>query len=108
MPCRPVARGGYGAVARTLVLTAGITAWYPASMRTSAVGWALGVGRIGAIAGPTIGGALLATTGGNVAEITGVFAGFAVLAALAVLFIGAPKPAAGTVARSDADQSSPS
>src|SRR3546814_5197913 len=46
---------GYGTVATTLVLTAWITAWYPASMRTSAVGWALGVGRIGAIAGPTIG-----------------------------------------------------
>ena len=99
---------GYGTVATTLVLTAWITAWYPAPMRTSAVGWALGVGRIGAIAGPTIGGALLATTGGNIAEITGAFAGFAVLAALAVLFIGAPKPAAGTVTRSDAGQSSPS
>lgn len=89
---------GYGTVATTLVLTAWITAWYPASMRTSAVGWALGVGRIGAIAGPTIGGALLAATDGNVAEITGAFGGFAILAALAVLFIGGPKPAEGRTA----------
>ena len=32
---------------------------YPARMRTSGLGWALGVGRIGAIAGPLIGGPLI-------------------------------------------------
>ncbi|WP_136162364.1 MFS transporter [Sphingomonas flavalba] len=78
---------GYGTVATTLVLTAWITAWYPASIRTGAVGWALGVGRIGAIAGPTIGGVLLAITGGDVVQITGAFAAFAGLAAIAVLFV---------------------
>src|SRR6202012_1999445 len=33
---------------------------YPARIRSTGVGWALGVGRLGGIAGPAIGGALLA------------------------------------------------
>ncbi|MEH6944331.1 MFS transporter [Bacillus sp. JJ722] len=35
--------------------------FYPITMRSTALGWALGVGRIGAILGPTIGGFLLAS-----------------------------------------------
>ncbi|GAA4880424.1 aromatic acid/H+ symport family MFS transporter [Saccharopolyspora cebuensis] len=34
--------------------------FYPAGVRSTGVGWAAGVGRIGAIGGPTLGGALLA------------------------------------------------
>jgi MFS transporter, AAHS family, 4-hydroxybenzoate transporter len=34
-------------------------AFYPTSIRATGVGWALGIGRIGAIIGPTLGGALL-------------------------------------------------
>ena len=33
--------------------------FYPVSVRSTGVGWALGVGRIGSIVGPMIGGALL-------------------------------------------------
>jgi MFS transporter, AAHS family, 4-hydroxybenzoate transporter len=33
---------------------------YPASMRSTGVGWALGMGRIGSILGPSIGGLLIA------------------------------------------------
>src|SRR5690606_6337795 len=33
--------------------------YYPTSMRSTGIGWALGVGRIGAIVGPLIGGQLL-------------------------------------------------
>jgi MFS transporter, AAHS family, 4-hydroxybenzoate transporter len=33
---------------------------YPTSVRSTAVGWALGVGRVGAIVGPVVGGLLLA------------------------------------------------
>jgi AAHS family 4-hydroxybenzoate transporter-like MFS transporter len=33
---------------------------YPTSVRSTGVGWALGVGRVGAIIGPIVGGALLA------------------------------------------------
>jgi AAHS family 4-hydroxybenzoate transporter-like MFS transporter len=33
--------------------------YYPTAMRSTGVGWALGVGRVGSIAGPLIGGAML-------------------------------------------------
>jgi MFS transporter, AAHS family, 4-hydroxybenzoate transporter len=33
---------------------------YPPAIRSTGAGWALGLGRVGAIAGPAIGGALLA------------------------------------------------
>jgi MFS transporter, AAHS family, 4-hydroxybenzoate transporter len=36
-------------------------AFYPTSVRATGVGWALGIGRIGSIIGPLVGGALLAT-----------------------------------------------
>jgi AAHS family benzoate transporter-like MFS transporter len=36
--------------------------FYPLPMRSTALGWALGVGRIGAILGPTLGGILLASS----------------------------------------------
>jgi AAHS family 4-hydroxybenzoate transporter-like MFS transporter len=33
--------------------------YYPTAMRSTGVGWALGIGRVGAIVGPLIGGAML-------------------------------------------------
>ncbi len=39
---------------------------YPARMRTSGLGWALGVGRLGGIAAPVLGGYLLSS--GNAAD----------------------------------------
>jgi AAHS family 4-hydroxybenzoate transporter-like MFS transporter len=68
------ASGSYlGAMAVTFVLgvtvqgaQAGINAasasFYPTSMRSTGVGWALGVGRIGSIIGPVLGGVLLSMT----------------------------------------------
>ena len=38
--------------------------FYRTSMRSTGVGWALGIGRIGSIVGPVLGGYLLATGGG--------------------------------------------
>jgi AAHS family 4-hydroxybenzoate transporter-like MFS transporter len=35
-------------------------AFYPTSMRVTGIGWALGIGRIGSILGPVIGGIVLA------------------------------------------------
>ncbi|HET7131765.1 MAG TPA: MFS transporter, partial [Gammaproteobacteria bacterium] len=34
---------------------------YPVAMRSTGLGWALGVGRVGSIVGPTIGGMVLAS-----------------------------------------------
>jgi AAHS family 4-hydroxybenzoate transporter-like MFS transporter len=66
---------GLGAAATTLVLVAtgfgvvggqaGINTLasmvYPVAMRTTGLGWALGVGRVGSIVGPWVGGVMLAT-----------------------------------------------
>lgn len=50
--CNGAIYSGLGGVAALL---------YPTAIRANGTGWALGIGRIGAIAGPIIGGALLAT-----------------------------------------------
>ncbi|HVZ21698.1 MAG TPA: aromatic acid/H+ symport family MFS transporter, partial [Vicinamibacterales bacterium] len=39
------------------------SAFYPTSLRATGVGWALGIGRIGSIVGPTVGGYLLVRGG---------------------------------------------
>jgi AAHS family 4-hydroxybenzoate transporter-like MFS transporter len=44
--------------------------FYPTAMRSTGVGWALGIGRIGSIVGPTLGGILLSRAGpGQTREI---------------------------------------
>ena len=58
--------------------------FYPVTIRSTALGWALGVGRIGAILGPIIGGILLAS--GLTLQLNFiVFASPGVIAALAVV-----------------------
>ncbi|MFI7310974.1 MFS transporter [Streptomyces hygroscopicus] len=52
--------GGCGAVGVQGLINVYISRSYPVTMRASAVGVALGVGRLGAIAGPTLGGWILA------------------------------------------------
>ena len=57
--------------------------FYPITMRSTALGWALGIGRIGGILGPTLGGILLASSltlqlNFFVFAIPGVFAAIAV------------------------------
>jgi len=62
-------------------LTAG---FYPTSIRASGVGWALGIGRIGSIVGPLVGGVLLAEKW-STAAVFMTAAGAAMIAALAAL-----------------------
>jgi AAHS family 4-hydroxybenzoate transporter-like MFS transporter len=57
-------------------------ALYPTSVRATGVGWALGVGRIGSIVGPLIGGILLSLKW-SVGEVFGVAAAAALCGALA-------------------------
>jgi AAHS family 4-hydroxybenzoate transporter-like MFS transporter len=59
---------------------------YPARIRSTGVGWALGIGRFGGIAGPALGGALLAY-GLPPKEIFLCACGPAVIAALATILL---------------------
>ena len=63
---------------------------YPASRRATGLGWTAGVGRIGAIVGPIIIGALLTGDRGYPWGFY-VFAGVAAIAVLMVLIIGHPR-----------------
>lgn len=54
-----VAIAGATTIGTQIVMNAYISQYYPFEMRSSGLGWALGVGRLGAITGPMIGGLLM-------------------------------------------------
>jgi MFS transporter, AAHS family, 4-hydroxybenzoate transporter len=60
---------------------------YPARMRTSGLGWALGIGRLGGIAAPVLGGYLL-SLGLPPPQIFLSACGFALIAAVATALLG--------------------
>jgi AAHS family 4-hydroxybenzoate transporter-like MFS transporter len=51
---------GFCVVGGQIAANALAAGFYPTSVRSSGVGWALGIGRVGSIIGPLVGGALLA------------------------------------------------
>jgi len=55
----PILGAGAAMIGSQLGANAMVAALYPARIRSTGVGWALGVGRLGGIAGPAIGGTLL-------------------------------------------------
>jgi AAHS family 4-hydroxybenzoate transporter-like MFS transporter len=52
---------GMGVIGAQVGVTALASMSYPVAMRATGLGWALGVGRIGSIVGPAIGGLIVAT-----------------------------------------------
>ncbi|MBV8923960.1 MAG: MFS transporter [Bradyrhizobium sp.] len=62
-------------------------AFYPTDLRSTGVGWALGVGRIGSIAGPAAGGALIGMEW-SIGQLFLVAAIPALIAAIAALLLG--------------------
>jgi AAHS family 4-hydroxybenzoate transporter-like MFS transporter len=52
---------GFGVIGAQVGLTALSAITYPVAIRSTGLGWGLGVGRIGSIVGPSVGGSLLAT-----------------------------------------------
>lgn len=86
----PVAAGvlaviaGLGFLGTTLCITALSASVYPTAVRATGVGWALGVGRLGAVASPLAGGWLLAA-GASPATLLRVAAVPALLALFAAL-----------------------
>lgn len=86
--------GGFsiGGQVCTVALCAG---FYDTSLRATGVGWAVGIGRIGAIAGPILGGILLGAriSAAGIFLVTGIAS---VGAAIAILIIGAVNKRART------------
>jgi AAHS family 4-hydroxybenzoate transporter-like MFS transporter len=52
---------GVGVIGAQVGATALASMTYPVAMRATGLGWALGIGRVGSIVGPTIGGIMFAT-----------------------------------------------
>jgi AAHS family 4-hydroxybenzoate transporter-like MFS transporter len=78
---------GFGVFGAIIACNALAASLYPLTIRSTGVGWAAGVGRIGAIAGPLIGGMLLAENW-RPQSIIMAAAAPALLTALAVLILG--------------------
>jgi len=68
--------------------------FYPTEIRATGVGWALGVGRIGSILGPSVGG-LLQATGLGISTIFIVATVPPLIAAAAYLTMGRPPALSG-------------
>jgi AAHS family 4-hydroxybenzoate transporter-like MFS transporter len=64
---------------------------YPTAIRSTGVGWALGVGRIGSIIGPLAGGILL-SFGWNAQSVVLIAAIPALLAGMAVIVLRGREP----------------
>ncbi|HEY0939860.1 MAG TPA: MFS transporter [Steroidobacter sp.] len=70
---------------------------YPAHVRSTGIGWAMGIGRVGAVLGPLLGGVLLARE----VPLAAIFAVFGVpvlLAGVCALFVRAADPGERAVA----------
>jgi AAHS family benzoate transporter-like MFS transporter len=90
-----VAFAGLGSVGTQILINGFVATHYPQTSSATALGWSLGVGRLGAIAGPLIGGYVAALG-------TGYEVNFYVFAAVALAggIVIAAVPAARAVARS--------
>ncbi len=78
---------GWGVLGAQPGLVAIAGNYYPTHLRATGAGWALGIGRIGAIAGPYIGGILLGQRWDN-QQLFNVVAVPAALAMLTMIALG--------------------
>jgi AAHS family benzoate transporter-like MFS transporter len=83
-----VAVAGAASVGNQIVVYGYVATHFPAGFRASALGFTSGIGRLGAAAGPLIGGFLVAAGFGLGANV-GVFAAVAVVGALASVLVPA-------------------
>ena len=77
---------GFSVIGSQSVINGLAASVYPTSIRSTGVGWALGIGRIGSIIGPVVGAIILSLKWGN-AGMFMIGAIPAVFAAIAVLFM---------------------
>ncbi|MEV7133756.1 aromatic acid/H+ symport family MFS transporter [Arthrobacter sp. NPDC093128] len=78
---------GVGTHGTQCLIIAAVASHYPGHLRGTALGWALGTGRIGAVAAPQVGGLLLAAGLGVSANFL-AFAGAAAVAAVLLAAVG--------------------
>jgi MFS transporter, AAHS family, benzoate transport protein len=81
-----VALAGLGSIGTTILVNAYTAKYYPADRRATALGWALGFGRLGAILGPLYGGYVIASVASQLGFEWNFYA-FALPALLGVLVI---------------------
>ncbi len=77
-----IACAGFGIGGQQLALNYLVVASYPTEVRATAIGWAIGMGRFGAIIGSAIGGLILASFG-----IQGYFMSLAIPLVIAFICI---------------------
>jgi MFS transporter, AAHS family, 4-hydroxybenzoate transporter len=82
---------GFAIVGAQIGMNALAASMYPTAIRSTGVGWALGIGRIGSIIGPVAGGVLLGA-GWSVQSVVLVAVVPALLAAIAVFALRGNKP----------------
>ena len=95
-----LAVAGVGTIGTQILVNAYVGSYYPAAMRATALGWSLGVGRLGAIVGPTLGGYLLDSELGVDVNFW-VFAAAGLLGAVLMALIPAKDTAPVTRAATD-------
>jgi AAHS family 4-hydroxybenzoate transporter-like MFS transporter len=90
-----IASAGLGIIGGQNACHALTAAFYPTAIRSTGVGWALGIGRIGSIVGPVLGGLLLArgVPIGRVFWVAAIPALIATLAAAGVALTGSNRSA---------------
>ncbi|WP_199847888.1 MFS transporter [Streptomyces dysideae] len=97
-----VAVAGFGTIGTQIMVNAYVAMHFPPEVRATALGWTLGIGRLGAVVGPTFGGILLASD----LAVEWNFYAFAIPAAAGALVVfllpkgtraAAPAPAAVAV-----------
>lgn len=95
---------GFCIVGGQIAANALAAGFYPTPVRATGVGWALGIGRVGSIVGPLIGGALLSASW-STASVFAAAAGAALCAALAAFSLSRLAGMGGS-GQSAADQAS--
>ena len=78
---------------RLIILLALAAELYPAEIRSTGIGWAMGIGRLGAVIGPLLGGVLIGQ-GLSIPNLMMIYAIPLVIAGLAALLVRACTPAA--------------
>ena len=99
-----VAVAGLGSVGTQILVNGYVATHYPDTARATALGWSLGIGRIGAILGPVLGGLVVGSSLGYQWNFY-LFAVFAVVGAVLIAVVPrrpvTPTPVTGAVGASD-------